>query len=66
MKPGVPKAAVTVVAVAALLVLLGAWFPSARANFVQWGHPGARILGRDEGRDRIYTPAEVLELVDTP
>gem|GEM_PF-116854 len=45
------------------LVLLGDWISSASAHAAQWGYPESRVLGKDRGRDRIYSPEEVLELV---
>jgi ADP-heptose:LPS heptosyltransferase len=45
------------------VALLGEWFPSAAQHHRQWGYPETVVLGRDENRDRIFTPAEVAATV---
>lgn len=45
------------------LVLLGGWYRSAQAHAAQWGYPESDMLGREDGRVGIYSPAEVFEFV---
>ena len=45
------------------LVLLGDWYASSSQHARQWGYETTKVLGKEAGRTKIYSPLEAFEQV---